>query len=178
MIACVLSCPTFCDLIYCSPWGSSVCGISQGRYWSGLPFPPPGNLSHPEIEPASPESPALVGRFFTTEPPGKPLTWLQGQFLDLYILWKHKTSSRPWKRQRQVRVLQVQTSDFPGGPVVKNPPTNARDVGSFPGPGRVHMPRGNQCHGPQLLSPRALCSAGAHALQQEKPPWGEARAPN
>ena len=32
---------------------------------------------------------------------------------------------------------------FPGGPVVKNPPCNARDPGSIPGPGRSHMPRGN-----------------------------------
>ena len=30
---------------------------------------------------------------------------------------------------------------FPGGAVVKNPPANARDMGSSPGPGRSHMPR-------------------------------------
>ena len=29
--------------------------------------------------------------------------------------------------------------DFPGGPVVKNPPANARDTGSIPGLGRSHM---------------------------------------
>ena len=33
--------------------------------------------------------------------------------------------------------------DFPGGAVVKNPPANARDTGSSPGPGRSHMPRSN-----------------------------------
>ena len=33
--------------------------------------------------------------------------------------------------------------DFPGGTVVKNPPTNAGDTGSVPGPGRSHMPRRN-----------------------------------
>ena len=32
---------------------------------------------------------------------------------------------------------------FPGGTVVKNPPANAGDTGSSPGPGRSHMPRGN-----------------------------------
>ena len=37
--------------------------------WSGLPFPSPGNLPNPEIEPVSP---ALAGRFFTAEPAGKP----------------------------------------------------------------------------------------------------------
>ena len=34
------------------------------EYWNGLPFPSPGDLSDPEIEPASPE---LAGGFFTTE---------------------------------------------------------------------------------------------------------------
>ena len=33
--------------------------------------------------------------------------------------------------------------DFPGGAVVKNPPANARDTGSNPGPGRSHMPQSN-----------------------------------
>ena len=33
--------------------------------------------------------------------------------------------------------------DFPGGVVVKNPPANAGDTGSSPGPGRSHMPRSN-----------------------------------
>ena len=42
------------------------------EYWSGLPFPPPGDLPHPGMEPLSPAPPALAGGFFTTEPPGKP----------------------------------------------------------------------------------------------------------
>ena len=46
-------------------------GFSTQKYWSGLPFPPPGNLPNPEIEPASPVSLALAGGFFTAEPPGK-----------------------------------------------------------------------------------------------------------
>ena len=33
--------------------------------------------------------------------------------------------------------------DFPGGAVVKNPPTNAEDTGLSPGPGRSHMPESN-----------------------------------
>ena len=44
-------------------------GFPRQESWSGLPFPTPGDLPRPGIEPASP---ALVGRFFTTEPPGKP----------------------------------------------------------------------------------------------------------
>ena len=38
-------------------------GFSRQEYWSGVPFPPPGDLPDPETEPASP---ALAGRFFTT----------------------------------------------------------------------------------------------------------------
>ena len=49
----------------CNPPGSSVHWTLQARYWSGLPFPPPGDLSNPGIEPASPVSPALAGRFLT-----------------------------------------------------------------------------------------------------------------
>ena len=39
----------------------------------GLPFPPPGDLSNPEIKPPSVMSPALAGRCFTTVPSGKPI---------------------------------------------------------------------------------------------------------
>ena len=46
-------------------------GFPSQEYWSGLPFPPPGNLSDPGVEPASPVSSALTGRFFTAELPGK-----------------------------------------------------------------------------------------------------------
>ena len=56
----------------CSPPGSSVHGFSRQGYWSGLPFPLPGNISDPGIKPMSPTSPTLAGRFFTTKPPGNP----------------------------------------------------------------------------------------------------------
>ena len=53
----------------CSPPGSSVHGISQQEYWSGLPFPSPGNLPNPGIEPVSP---ALADGLFTIgKSPGK-----------------------------------------------------------------------------------------------------------
>ena len=41
---------------------------------------------------------------------------------------------------------------FPGGTVVENLPANAGDMGSSPGLGRSHMPRGNWPREPQLLS--------------------------
>ena len=49
-------------------------GFSRQEYWSGFPFPPPGDLPDPGIEPVSPVSPALqVDSLPTTEPLGKPL---------------------------------------------------------------------------------------------------------
>ena len=44
-------------------------GFPRQEYWSGFPFPSPGDLPNPGIEPGSH---TLAGRFFTTEPPGKP----------------------------------------------------------------------------------------------------------
>ena len=43
-------------------------GFSRQEYWSGLPFPSPGNLPNPGVKPISPAS---AGKFFTTESPGK-----------------------------------------------------------------------------------------------------------
>ena len=44
--------------------------FSRQEYWSGLPFPPPGNLTDPGIKLESPASPVLAGGFLTTEPLG------------------------------------------------------------------------------------------------------------
>ena len=52
-------CPTLCDPMDCSRPGSSVHGFSGQEYWSRLPFPSPGNLPDPGIEPTSLASPAL-----------------------------------------------------------------------------------------------------------------------
>ena len=41
-------------------------GFSRQEYWSGLPFSSPGDLLNPGVEPKSPVSSALAGRFFTT----------------------------------------------------------------------------------------------------------------
>ena len=64
----LLSYPVLCD-----PCQAVACqaplsmGLSRQEYWSELQFSPPEDLPDPEIEPVSP---ALAGRFFTTEPPG------------------------------------------------------------------------------------------------------------
>ena len=45
--------------------------------------------------------------------------------------------------QHSSQLEKLRSGDFSGGAVVKNPPANAGDRGSSPGPGRSHMPRGN-----------------------------------
>ena len=56
-------------------------GFSRQEYWSGLPFPPPGDLSDPRIEPTSPAFPKLASGFFTTMPFGKPTSLLHTHFV-------------------------------------------------------------------------------------------------
>ena len=56
-------------LLFAIPWTvahqvhQSV-GFSRKEYWSGLPFPPPGDLSEPGIESTSTVTPRLAGRVF------------------------------------------------------------------------------------------------------------------
>ena len=45
-------------------------GLSRQECWSGLPFPSPGDIPDPGIEPGSP---ALQADALSSEPPGKPL---------------------------------------------------------------------------------------------------------
>ena len=66
----------FCQVqLFATPWSvacqaSLSMGFTRLEYWSGLPLPFPGDLPNPGIEP---ESPALAGKFFSTEPPGKSM---------------------------------------------------------------------------------------------------------
>ena len=68
-------------------------GFPQEEYWSGLPFPSPGDLPNPRIEPLSAVYSALAGRFFTTS-----ATWFlclpfEIRFLKkklFLLIWLHK----------------------------------------------------------------------------------------
>ena len=53
-----LTTKSLCNPMYSRPPGSSVHGRLQAEYWSGKPFPPPGDLPNPGIEPGSPASQA------------------------------------------------------------------------------------------------------------------------
>ena len=76
-------------------------GFPRQGYWSGVPCPPPGELPNPGEEL---RSPALVGRFFTTEPLEKPLHLPtvpifrgSGKYL-LYEKNEVKARDREWKK--------------------------------------------------------------------------------
>ena len=94
----VLGCSQLCPTM-CKPWTVAhqaplSTGFPKQEYWCGLPFPFPRDLPDSGIEPMSP---LLAGRFFITEPPGKPLktgisntsliTWLTGS-LSLPLFFK------------------------------------------------------------------------------------------
>ena len=70
------SCPIVCDPIDCSPLGSSVHGIPQARVleWVSISFSRGSSLAGIE-----PTSPALAGKFFTTESPGIPSNTTQSK---------------------------------------------------------------------------------------------------
>ena len=61
--------------LFTTPWtvayqASPSMGFPRQEYWSGLPFPSPGDLPDPGIEPGCP---TLEADTLTSEPPGKPL---------------------------------------------------------------------------------------------------------
>ena len=74
----VCVCMLSCVQLFVTPWTIThqaplSMGFSRQEYWSGLPFPTPGDLPNPGIELAFP---ALAGGFFTTEPPEKPYSFI------------------------------------------------------------------------------------------------------
>ena len=75
-MSCVLSCfscVTLWTIAYQAPLNT---GFSRQEYWSGLPWPPPGDLPDRGIEPRSLMSPALAGRFFATSATREPKGYL------------------------------------------------------------------------------------------------------
>ena len=65
--------------------------------------------------------------------------------------------------RKEIIKIKLENRDLPCGTAVENPPANAGDTGSSPGPGRSHMLLSNEARAPQLLSLRSR----ARAPQQE-----------
>ena len=76
-----------CVQLFATPWTVAhqaplSMEFSRQEYWSGLPFPPAGDLPNPRIEPVSSASPALAGGFFITESPitlSRVISFLQSE---------------------------------------------------------------------------------------------------
>ena len=66
-------------------------GFPRQEYWNELPFPPPGDLPDPGIKFMPFASPALAGRFYITESPGKPYVQLHFSYIltDVYATVYH-----------------------------------------------------------------------------------------
>ena len=131
------------------------------------------DLPRPGLKPVCP---ALAGGFLTNAPTGKPRIscWFcqsqksvtsdsrrgcnSGQNtspgfeadIQLWAVTPHVPSAT--LHHPQCWNLKKIVGLFPGGTVVKNPPANAGDRGSSPGPGRSHMLWSNEDRAPQLLS--------------------------
>ena len=124
VVTCMLSCISRVRL-FATLWTVALqappsMGFSRQEYCRGLPFPPPGDLPNPGIEPASAEAPALPGRFFTPKPPGKFSSWprssirqetnlllshsLTCSFMDLFIYSLPDSSIHSFTQSRKALV--------------------------------------------------------------------------
>ena len=76
------SCPTLRDQ------AALTVGFSRQEYWSGLPFPSPGDLLNPGIEPRSLASPALAGRLAAIT--NRPLMCVVAHLQQRFISFNHQ----------------------------------------------------------------------------------------
>ena len=84
------SCLSLCDPIDCSRQAPLSMEFSRQEYWSGLPFPLPGELPDSGIKPAPLTSLAFQARSLPLEPPGKPCqihVWLQTELNQEKAMW-------------------------------------------------------------------------------------------
>ena len=82
---------------FATPWtaayqASPSMGFSSQEYWSGLPFPSPGDLPNPGIKPTSP---ALQADALTSEP---PIRWLADA--KNWLIWKDPDAGKDWRREK------------------------------------------------------------------------------
>ena len=118
----LLSCFSHARL-FASPW-TIACqaplsmGFSRQDYWSGLPFPSPGDLPYPGIKPTSLTSPALEGRFFTAR-----TTW-EAQCISCSVI---SDSATPWTIARQaplsMGILQARILEWVAMPSSRDLPS-------------------------------------------------------
>ena len=85
--------------VFATPWTvapqAPLHGILQAEYWSGLPFPSPGDPPDPGIKPRSPSRQTASS---PSEPPGKPL---------LITDWVHIAVVRIWRTHKQASGIHI-----------------------------------------------------------------------
>ena len=118
-----------CGPMDCSLPGPSVHGISQARILERIAISSSRGSSKPTDHACISCASGITTRFFH---------WLA-------------TMEAPKSYNLVTKKLKIT-----GGPVAKNLPANAGDIGLIPGPGRFHMPRGSLVCAAQLLSPHTL----------------------
>ena len=90
-----------CVWLFVAPWtiahqAPRSMGFPGKNTGVELPFPPPGDLPNPGIEPESPASHALAGGFLTTQPPGKPKFGVDTALIsDLQSWWINTLTPSP-----------------------------------------------------------------------------------
>ena len=96
-------------------------GFSRQEYWIGLPFPSPGDLPHPGIEP---RSPALEAEALSSEPPGKGdlLKEFAIVFITSSIVWpqvnsREGTQLHPSKKKNGLKIYRAWPSPSEQHPV-------------------------------------------------------------
>ena len=135
-----------CVSLFATPWTVQSMEFYRLGYWSGQPFPSPGDLQNPGIES---RSLTLLADSLPVEPQGKPMNTGLGSFSLLQWIFLTQELNQALLHCRWILYqLSYQGSltftlrgpGLPGGSVVKNPPANAGDVGDAglsPGLGRL-----------------------------------------
>ena len=123
------SCLTAWALWTIAHWASLSMGFPRQEYWSGQPFPSPGDLPIPDIEPGSP---ALQADSLPSEPGEAPWVTREARLL----LAPREAPSLPY--------FLFTLQGFPDGTVIRNPPAKQETqrrrfdpwLGKFPGSGK------------------------------------------
>ena len=97
--------------------------LTRQEYWSGLPFPTPGAVPDPGIEPLSPSSPVAADEFFATAPPGKAsLLSLPANYqLMVSTTSTSAASTSPLSKMNISRLLHTKNSTYFIFTVLTNP---------------------------------------------------------
>ena len=103
-------CLTLCNpMDYIARQAPLFMRFSRQEYWSGLSCPPPKDLPDPGIEPTSLMSPALAGRFFTTNATWEGLKGALGKYINGHLLITDinlMMEQRDWKGRRWNKWIQ------------------------------------------------------------------------